>query len=896
MALLKRRNQKKQNNQGAAMVMVIVAIAFIGMLVAMILYMSYANYIMKANDRRAKDNFYTAESALDIINAGLQKDISDCMADAYVKAMQYSSDQEADVMTNNYKNYYMAKLVSTEYLLETATSDPDSRKYSLQHLKDMWNGVIDIASAAYEKGAYLEANGDNKLLVEANNNSITLCNLRIVYTDDNGFVSIIDTDVRIKTPSIDFAAASGKMNIENYSLIAQNSLISDSQNLNATGQSANITSTDITGNVFGGYNGIVLANQNRMSFKIDDRDSVRSLDAKGDPIPVYNLAADSINVDNVSDATKIFSVDDAYKTYVEDINVNSSVLEMDGEIFVSDDLNISGKRSDVTLKGKYYGYGNKKNNPLDSSAILINGGDTDLDMSGLDELMLSGRAYVGATKYDADADRQLSIYKASLSGNTINSINIDALTTDNIGSDKIDSGFIFNTSSGEQNVDVDVDYNDYDEAASSYNEAIKVFNEALDIQLKSEEVKNDPEKIKEIEALRKRYIPKNDTDIMTGESMAVKVNQLMYMVPSECIGYIEGTDKQVVGKNPMTYEEYQMLLNDKVTVKLPNGESSDEVEKSYEVVSALKLNQFWDKLGGYQYCGANGYQAVYRRINGTVMVYLYFHFESDTKANEFYKAWCEYDPQGVSSYVSSYVNSISWPANMKGSNEKLSLAGNAFDYNTRTKEITLVDSNKDNDEVKAKLKTAKKDYSSRYYALMRSTSDDYTTLGSKKSHKIFDNYVNLGDLMSCEGVYETINPADNSVTAAAQLVYFTQEEIDSGNAIVEYPSGCANGTSTHVIVTNGSVKLSADYDGLILARENIYLGTGCSSVRYNPELCVNSLKSLKRGTTDKYAFEVFGESGKITYGQLVAGSGVANEDERAFNLVDLITYEHWKKD
>ena len=77
--LRKKLDILKEDNKGAAIVVAIVAIAFIGMLVGMLVYMAYYNYLMKHIDKRNKDNFYSAEYALDIINAGLQKDISDSM-------------------------------------------------------------------------------------------------------------------------------------------------------------------------------------------------------------------------------------------------------------------------------------------------------------------------------------------------------------------------------------------------------------------------------------------------------------------------------------------------------------------------------------------------------------------------------------------------------------------------------------------------------------------------------------------------------------------------------------------------------------------------------------------------------------------------------------------------
>ena len=82
------RNKFKIGNKGSSLILVILAIAFIGMLVAMVSYGSYYNYLMKYSDRTSKDSFYTAETALEEINAGLQREISDAMAEAYTAVLQ----------------------------------------------------------------------------------------------------------------------------------------------------------------------------------------------------------------------------------------------------------------------------------------------------------------------------------------------------------------------------------------------------------------------------------------------------------------------------------------------------------------------------------------------------------------------------------------------------------------------------------------------------------------------------------------------------------------------------------------------------------------------------------------------------------------------------------------
>ena len=145
--------KQKKDNRGAAMILVIVSIAFIGMLVAMIVYMAYCNYLMKGTDRVAKNNFYSAESALDAINAGLQQDVSDSMAEAYVQTMQNSSGLSADQMSLNFQTLFFGKIKEKIADNPTAT-DPT---WKLSHLTDMLtNDSIPLASASGERGAWLE--------------------------------------------------------------------------------------------------------------------------------------------------------------------------------------------------------------------------------------------------------------------------------------------------------------------------------------------------------------------------------------------------------------------------------------------------------------------------------------------------------------------------------------------------------------------------------------------------------------------------------------------------------------------------------------------------------------------------------------------------------------------
>lgn len=52
-----RQFHRRTDNKGSAMVVVIIAMAFIGILASVLMYMSLLNYQMKVNNLKAKDNF-----------------------------------------------------------------------------------------------------------------------------------------------------------------------------------------------------------------------------------------------------------------------------------------------------------------------------------------------------------------------------------------------------------------------------------------------------------------------------------------------------------------------------------------------------------------------------------------------------------------------------------------------------------------------------------------------------------------------------------------------------------------------------------------------------------------------------------------------------------------------
>lgn len=883
--LIGKLKKHKTDNRGAAIIVVIVAIAFIGMLIAMLTYMAYYNYLMKHVDRSSKDNFYSAEYALDVLNAGLQKDISDSMAEAYIQATKSSAGLDADMINSNFKAQYLSILKKKVAKRDPSNpSNVDLDHWDTPHLTKMWDDAgLTLASAAGVQGAWLEAKeGNDSLTASAGNDYITLYNLHIVYTDDKGYVSIIDTDIRLKVPTMDFAQSASNLNVEQYSLIANNSIINDNLNDDEI-PSFSIEGdlikgdpdTEISGNVYGGKKGVSVGNSGGIKFIEDPSDKAEDLGLN------YKLIADSINVNN--SLTKGVALESSFDTYVDDINVASGKFVGDGNMYVGDDLDIAGKKSNVTLKGIYRGYGNENTGADGSSSILINGAKTTLNCADLKELTLGGHAYVGAKRYDADIDR---LKLANGIEDTSRIGTADDYTAEDIAKIMQDTDPVTDKINQTQE--------DYDKIVNSDHFTTMVDNAAALAESNGETYST---------------VPKNEADILTGESISVKANQLFYMVPSECIGYIRGTSQQKYARNPMTYDEYKYLCEEfdynKFTKKNDDGvyvypeyaeirskyllthtlEESKEVPKEdidadkvpddLRTFDPVRLSVLWEKMGSPAYTTKEP-KAVYRRVNGTVMVYLYLDFASDEMmANQFYKAYYEYDKDSVNMYVGSYIESLKWNNAL---NSNLTLAGNAFRMNGS--DVVLIEDTLENSTKYKNLLDYQEVYSEKYESLMHTLRDDAALMTSIESvTDLFDNLVDASELNRIDNI------SGRSFTDGTVRAYV-------GKSNVVYPSDTCP-AETAVIITSGDVYVRGDFNGLIISGGNIYVCNGCNKITYNPEKALKGLRlSYDNAGSTVYVYDVFGPSGALSYGLGV--DTASGGDSVAVN--ELITYENWKKE
>lgn len=368
-AMIRKKRTPAENNKGSAVVMVIIAIALVTILVAVLMIMSALNLQMKYTERKAKRNFYTAEMAMEQIRAGLEGEVSSALEKAYMSIQQTYAFYSPAERETNFKSRYVA-------LLRKSLMDTVDERYAL-----------DILGAYLDPGYFdLGTDGNTKLSstssckMEGLSSGLVLRGVKIEYTDTEGYLSIVETDFQLLIPDMKFSEYSVLPDLFSHSLIA-NTGITDSAGLTKG-------KVSIENNVYAGTGGITLQQNSDWSFGKLERVVCRG----------------TTKLDSLA-KLKIESSDSKSVNYwADNILLNGASADFDGRIYVADDLTLKGESSRAILKGEYYGYGNgtelnADGEPEDSknksSAILLNGLNSTLDMSGLNGLFLSGRASIG---------------------------------------------------------------------------------------------------------------------------------------------------------------------------------------------------------------------------------------------------------------------------------------------------------------------------------------------------------------------------------------------------------------------------------------------------------------------------------------------------------------------
>lgn len=393
---------KRNDNRGASFVMVVVAMAIVAVLAVTVLWIALMNLQMKVTDEKNTDNFYSAEGVLDQICTGLQSDISKAYSAGYTKVMENYSDSSINE-AGRQSNFAQEYLKSLKTSLEAdSTGMTFNMGKLIQYVDPKLLEKKDNQPRAIIKSTNADVNGNGQLKVYQNR--VVLNGLRVEYTDEKGFKSIIETDISLGVPSMSFTASGGVPELFTYSLVGNEGLEITS----------GINKVNLSGNLYAGCKNAADTGTSTTSVTIPNNATLDVKDtsymiAEGD-IEVGDFAGKDTatikkNMAGVHNNSTL-SVDSQCQLWTSNINVNGATVNLDGMTYVADDMTLKGTGSKATLgknnknnNAKYVGFGNggaDKENPVagDSSAIIINGRDASLDMSNIRELMLAGTAYI----------------------------------------------------------------------------------------------------------------------------------------------------------------------------------------------------------------------------------------------------------------------------------------------------------------------------------------------------------------------------------------------------------------------------------------------------------------------------------------------------------------------
>lgn len=392
--------KKRRDDRGSAIVIVIIAMAMIGILATTMLWMAYMNYMIKVADVRNKNSFYTAEEVVEQIMSGLRQESAAAVGVAYreVLAKWDNLDSEA-ARSNLFMTTYMDTLI-----------DKLKDKTRVGDFYDRTKLEVYIDADNFPRGVPNPAGGvnvddwdwggdhtdptvpkaDSEMEI-VNNNSIILKNIYVSCTDAEDRVSIVKTDICLDVPKLIFENNGSIDSLYQYTLIGGNGLeFRTSGIINAQGSMYAGTDEDGKGGFTLGVRPAPDAEGNT-NLVLEDALQVIS---RGD-----------ILVQGPSSALTIRNVmGQDNRVYAKNITLDSAAASIDSKVYVANDLTLDGVGSKVSLTKEYYGYGNSTLNGLpgeaeidsaNSSAIIINGKDSTVDMSSVTRLLIAGRSYIG---------------------------------------------------------------------------------------------------------------------------------------------------------------------------------------------------------------------------------------------------------------------------------------------------------------------------------------------------------------------------------------------------------------------------------------------------------------------------------------------------------------------
>ena len=349
--------------------------------------------------------------------------------------------------------------------------------------------------------------------------------------------------------------------------------------------------------------------------------------------------------------------------------------------------------------------------------------------------------------------------------------------------------------------------------------------------------------------VHQRFIDAPQANVMMGESLSVRSNQLAYLVPFSCFDRDKANDAGLKS-NPQLFANTDL----------------DKTELQ-ELNAAVNLNSnLWGDsnttLGDY----INEVQTVYQQV-GTdqKMVYIYMKFKTKALANEYFKAYFDHNAAQIENDLKHYTSEIKLGAATQSSAGGMLgfSGGDGSIYYTYSAIRDSIQKQMDDNAVKFQ------NLCSTLSTETASETNPYDYL-VRDSQKMPENLSN-GDLLtfSAEG-------AANDV-----LGVIVKGAADSKDLKKQYPKLCV------IITVDGNITVTANFSGLLISSGSITVDNANVSQASDQVSAALKATCTKDGTTASL-------SDFLNVGTQTAGSG-SQTTAGSWDLAQLVTYDNWSK-
>lgn len=380
----------KLGNKGSAMIMVLTIISFIAVLGVMSLSTALINIRMRGINRVSDKNFYYLETALDEIYAQTGRVASEILKEEYAMVLGelYQKDMDTDEKANEKLREEFMTALSKELDIkrsDTVQGNAENCKNAAEKLRTFAASftptpdgteslTVTIDSVLFKEGSL------DKMKKDSADSGLLLEGVCLTYVNpETAMESALTVDLKINVPYIRF--------INNRAAFLDYILISNGE-IRADSVGSLLTEAELNGNIYGDKimvdKAAVTANTSLMAaaeaITVRQRGGSLTIGPDKDSGGESHIWADQIELDSGAELT----------------SAENTVF------YIRDDMTLTNNDNHVNLKGSYFGYGNEGNHEDGriketedkSSAILLNDKNSRVDLTGLDSLILAGRAYL----------------------------------------------------------------------------------------------------------------------------------------------------------------------------------------------------------------------------------------------------------------------------------------------------------------------------------------------------------------------------------------------------------------------------------------------------------------------------------------------------------------------